>query len=180
MAKVSFTKLNKIKSIPAVSYPFADSGIEIEVEQYLPLEKKLDLIIAVIEQSGNSEQGFFNLVQLQTYYVIEMVKVYTNINFTDKQMEDIPKLYDMLILNDIWAFVEDKIPNTEREYIWNNIIEMANRVTEYNNSVLGILKQITNDKENLEFDVNDLMEQIQDPKSLTLLKQLTDSAGLTN
>jgi hypothetical protein len=47
MAKVSFTKLNKIKLIPAVSYSFGE--VEVEVEQYLPLEKKLDLIIAVIE-----------------------------------------------------------------------------------------------------------------------------------
>jgi hypothetical protein len=69
-----------------------------------------------------------------------MVKAYTNISFTDKQMEDIPKLYDGLILNDVWPFVEDKIPATERDYIWHNIIEMANRVTEYQNSVLGVLK----------------------------------------
>lgn len=178
MAKVSFTKLNKIKSIPAISYPLGE--IEIEVEQYLPLEKKLDLIIAVIEQSGNSEQGFFNLVQLQTYYTIEMVKAYTNISFTDKQMEDIPKLYDGLMLNDVWAFVEDKIPETEREYIWNNILEMANRVTEYQNSVLGILKQLSNNKESLDLDVTDIMNKIQDPESLTLLKQLVDKTGLTN
>ena len=178
MAKVSFTKLNKIKSIPAVSYPFGET--EIEVEQYLPLEKKLDLIIAVIEQSGNSEQGFFNLVQLQTYYTIEMVKAYTNLSFTDKQMEDIPKLYDGLMLNDIWAFVEDKIPETEREYIWNNILEMANRVTEYQNSVLGILKQLSNNKESLDLDITDIMNKIQDPESLTLLKQLVDKTGLTN
>ena len=178
MAKVSFTKLNKVKSIPAISYPFGE--VEIEVEQYLPLEKKLDLIIAVIEQSGNSEQGFFNLVQLQTYYTIEMVKAYTNISFTDKQMEDIPKLYDAIILNDIWAFVEDKIPATERDYVWQNIIEMANRVTEYQNSVLGILKQLTVNKDALDLDITDIMNKIQDPESLTLLKQLVDKTGLTN
>ena len=180
MAKVSFTKLNKIKSLPAIPYPFADSEIEIEVEQYLPLEKKLDLIIAVIEKSGNSEAGFFNLVQLQTYYVIEMVKTYTNLSFTDKQMEDAPKFYDMLILNGVWAFLEEKIPATEREYIWNNIVEMANRVTEYQNSVLGVLKQLSQDKESLDFDVTDIVNKLQDPESLTLLKQLTDKAGLTD
>ena len=178
MAKVSFTKLNKVKSIPAISYPFGE--VEVEVEQYLPLEKKLDLIIAVIEKSGNSEQGFFNLVQLQTYYTIEMVKAYTNITFTDKQMEDIPKLYDMIILNDVWAFLEDKIPEHERVYIWNNILEMANRVTEYQNSVLGVLKQISANKEELDFDVTEIMNKIQDPESLTLLKQLVDKTGLTN
>lgn len=178
MAKVSFTKLNKIKSIPAIIYPFGE--VEIEVEQYLPLEKKLDLIIAVIEQSGNSEQGFFNLVQLQTYYTIEMVKAYTNISFTDKQMEDIPKLFDLITLNGIWAFLEEKIPLIEREYIWNNILEMANRVTEYQNSVLGILKQLTADKDALDLDVTEIMSKIQDPESLTLLKQLVDKTGLTN
>ena len=178
MAKVSFTKLNKVKSIPTIACPFGE--VEIEVEQYLPLEKKLDLIIAVIEQSGNSEQGFFNLVQLQTYYTIEMVKAYTNISFTDKQMEDIPKLYDGLMLNDVWAFVEDKIPATEKEYIWNNILEMANRVTEYQNSVLGILKQLTENKDAIDFDLTEAIGKMQNPETIGLLKQLVDATGLTN
>ena len=61
MAKVSFTKLNKIKSIPAKTITIADA--EVVVTQYLPLEEKLNLIQSVIEQSGNGEEGFYNIVK---------------------------------------------------------------------------------------------------------------------
>ena len=178
MAKVSFSKLNKIKSFDPIEITIGDQ--KIEVEQYLPLEKKVDLITAVIEQSGNGEEGFFNIVKLEAYYIIEMIKTYTNISFTEKQLEDTTKLYDMIRLNDVWAAVADAIPAEERCYIWENIMALAREITTYNNSVLGILKAISNDRDNLNFDITELMSQIKDPEALSLLKGMVDLTGLTN
>jgi hypothetical protein len=31
-----------------------------------------------------------------------MLRAYTNISFTEKQLEDIPKLYDAITMNHIW------------------------------------------------------------------------------
>lgn len=178
MAKVSFTKLNKIKSFDPVEITIGDQ--KIEVEQYLPLEKKVDLITAVIEQSGNGEEGFFNIVKLEVYYIIEMIKAYTNISFTEKQLEDTTKLYDMIHLNDVWAAVADAIPTEERCYIWENIMALAREITNYNNSVLGILKSISNNRDNLNFDIQEIMNNIKDPEALSLLKDMVDITGLTN
>lgn len=169
MAKVAFSKLNKIKNLPSISYKFGE--YEVEVEQYLPLEDKIGLIEAVIELAGD-EVGFFNIVKLEAFYRIMMIKKYTNITFTDKQMEDIPKLYDLIELNDVWAFVEDKIPEKEREYIWNNILELATRITEYNNSVLGILKTVNTRYANTENNINELFEKLADSDALALVKQI--------
>jgi len=177
MAKIAFSKFNKIKSLPAVEIVVEDQ--KILVEQYLPLEEKLNLITSVIEQSGNGEEGFFNIVKLEAYYVIEMIRAYTNISFTEKQLEDTPKLYDAIRLNDIRAAVAEAIPEAEREYIWSNIMALAKEITTYNNSVLGILKAISNNRDNLNFDVTELMNQINDPQALTLLKSMVDMTGLT-
>jgi hypothetical protein len=135
---------------------------------------------AVIEQSGNGEEGFFNIVKLDAYYIIEMLKAYTNISFTEKQLEDTTKLYDAIRLNDVWAAVEDAIPESEREYIWNNILAMAREVTTYNNSVLGILKAISSDREALNFDITELVDKIKDPEALATLKGLLGQTGLIN
>lgn len=178
MAKVAFSKLNKIKSLEAKEYVF--NGVTIEIEQYLPLADKVGLMTRVIEQSGNGEEGFFNIVKLDAYYHIEMVKTYTNISFTEKQLEDPTKLYDALVLNDVWAFVEDKIPQSEREYIWDNILALAKETTNYQNSVLGVLKNITAQSETLDFDLTDLLDKINDPEALTLLKGMVQKTGLTN
>ena len=178
MAKVSFSKLNKIKSFDPIEITIGDQ--KIEIEQYLPLEKKVDLITAVIEQSGNGEEGFFNIVKLEAYYIIEMIKAYTNITFTEKQLEDTTKLYDAIRMNDVWATVADAIPAEERCYIWENIMALAREITTYNNSVLGVLKAISSDRDNLNFDINELMSQIKDPEALSLLKGMVDLTGLTN
>lgn len=178
MAKISFTKLNKIKAMPAVAITIGEQVIE--VEQYLSLEKKIDLITSVIEQSGNGEEGFFNIVKLEAYYIIEMIRAYTNISFTEKQLEDATKLYDAIRLNDVWTAVADAIPGAEREYIWNNILALAREITTYNNSVLGVLKAISNDRDGLNFDVEEIMKNLNDPEALKLLKGMVDMTGLTN
>lgn len=178
MAKVAFSKLNKIKNIPPTVHQLGEYNIEIE--QYLPLADKVELITAVIEQSGNGEEGFFNIVKLEAYYRIEVVKAYTNITFTDKQMEDPTKLYDSLILNDVWAFVEDKIPHTELEYLWNNILTLAEEITSYNSSAMGILKAISTNRDDLNFDVAEIFEKLNNPEALTLVKSLVEKTGLTN
>lgn len=178
MAKVNFTKLNKIKSLPVKEISIDDQ--KVLVEQYLPLEEKVNLITSVIEQSGNGEEGFFNIVKLEAYYIIEMLKAYTNISFTEKQLEDTTKLYDAIRLNDVWAAVEDAIPENEREYIWNNTLAMAREVTTYNNSVLGVLKAISSDREALNFDITELVDKIKDPEALATLKGLLGQTGLIN
>ena len=178
MAKINFNKLNKVKSLPAQSYQFGDTSIEIE--QYLPLEKKMDLIVSVIEQSGNGEEGFFNIVKLEAYYRIEMIKAYTNITFTEKQLEDPTKIYDALILNDIWAFIEDKIAETERAYIWDNILSLATEITKYNNSILGVIKTVTQDYDSLNVEADGIYQKIADPENLKLLKAISQKAGLTD
>ena len=178
MAKIAFSKLNKTKSLPVKEISIDDQ--KVLVEQYLPLEEKVNLITSVIEQSGNGEEGFFNIVKLEAYYIIEMIRAYTNISFTEKQLEDTTKLYDAIRLNDVWTAVADVIPGAEREYIWSNILALAREITTYNNSVLGVLKAISNDRDNLNFDVEEIMKNLNDPQALTLLKGMVDMTGLTN
>ena len=170
--------MNKIKSLPAVEISIDDQ--KVLVEQYLPLEEKVNLITSVIEQSGNGEEGFFNIVKLEAYYIIEMIRAYTNISFTEKQLEDTTKLYDAIRLNDVWAAVADAIPEAEREYIWNNILALAKEITTYNNSVLGVLKAVSNNRDALNFDVEEIMKNLNDPQALTLLKGMVEKTGLTN
>ena len=173
MAKVPFTKLSTIKSIPAKEINFNNQ--KIMVEQYLPLSQKLDLIQTVIELSGDGEEGFFNIVKLKTFYAIEMLKAYTNISLTEKQQEDPAKLYDAIVMNGIWEGVIESIPQEERDEVWNVILTLAREVTEYNHSALGILKTITSsDYENLNLEADSIREKIANPENLKLLKAILD------
>lgn len=175
MAKVSFTKLNKIKNIePAVCII---NGEEISVLQYLPIEDKIDLIARVVEQAGEQEEGFYNIIKLEVFYIIEMVKAYTNINFTEKQLENASKLYDILILNNIWEEISKTIPESECQYVWESVLSIAREVTDYNHSVLGILKAMKTDYSDLELDATKIEDTLANDKSLTLLKDILEKLG---
>lgn len=170
MVKVSLTKLNKIKSLDPIDIKIGEETIS--VVQYLPLEKKLTVMQNIIEQAGNNEEGFYNIVKLSVFYTIEMLRVYTNISFTEKQLEDPQKLYDIIVLNKIWDTVKDSIPEKERDYIWDNTCALAREITDYNHSALGILKLMSDDYENLNFDVQEITEKLSDRTNLDLVRNL--------
>lgn len=170
MVKVNVTKLNKIKSLDPIDIKIGEETIS--VVQYLPLEKKLAIMQNIIEQAGNNEEGFYNIVKLTVFYTIEMLRAYTNISFTEKQLEEPQKLYDIIVLNNIWETVKDSIPEKERDYIWDNTCALAREITEYNHSALGILKLMSDDYENLNFDVQEITEKLSDRTNLDLVRNL--------
>ena len=170
MAKVSFTKLNKIKSLEPIDIKIGEETIS--VVQYLPLEKKLAIMQNIIEQAGNNEEGFYNIVKLTVFYTIEMLRVYTNISFTEKQLEDPQKLYDIIVLNNIWETVKDSIPGKERDYIWDNTCALAREITEYNHSALGILNLLSNDYDNLSLDTTDMANKLSNVDNLKMLREI--------
>ena len=170
MVKVNVTKLNKIKSLDPIDIKIGEETIS--VVQYLPLEKKLTVMQNIIEQAGNNEEGFYNIVKLSVFYTIEMLRVYTNISFTEKQLEDPQKLYDIIVLNNIWETVKDSIPEKERDYIWDNTCALAREITDYNHSALGILKMARADYGETDFNIASIMESIKDPETLGLMKEI--------
>lgn len=170
MAKVSFIKLNKIKSLEPVDIKIGEETIS--VVQYLPLEKKLAVMQNIIEQAGNNEEGFYNIVKLTVFYTIEMLRAYTNISFTEKQLEDPQKLYDIIVLNNIWNEVKKAIPQSELTDIWENTCTLAREITNYNHSALGILKLLANDYNNTSFNVEEITSKLSNKENLELVSNI--------
>ena len=175
MVKVNVTKLNKIKSLDPIDIKIGEETIS--VVQYLPLEKKLAIMQNIIEQAGNNEEGFYNIVKLTVFYTIEMLRAYTNISFTEKQLEEPQKLYDIIVLNNIWNEVKKAIPQSELTDIWENTCALAREITDYNHSALGILNLVSNDYDNLNLDVKEMTEKLSDRTNLTLIKDLLTKLG---
>jgi hypothetical protein len=170
MVKVSLTKLNKIKSLDPIDIKIGEETIS--VVQYLPLEKKLTIMQNIIEQAGNNEEGFYNIVKLTVFYTIEMLRAYTNISFTEKQLEEPQKLYDIIVLNNIWNEVKKVIPQSELTDMWENTCALAREITEYNHSALGILNLLSNDYDNLSLDTTDMANKLSNVDNLKMLREI--------
>lgn len=174
MAKVSFTKLslkkkNEVKTIDI-------NNNQIEVKQYLPINEKLDLIARVIN-SSHDERNFSNPVKIEVIGNMEIIMAYTNISFTEKQKEDVAKLYDLFEENGIIDEIISQIPKWEYSFIIKGINETVKSVYQYNQSVLGILEAISQDYSNLNFNAEEIQQKLADPNNLDLLKDVLTKLG---
>jgi len=186
MAKIAFSKLGLKKNTDVKIVKWNDQ--EIEVKQYLPIEEKLELVTNVLNQSVD-ENNYYNVARLEIFKVLEMVFAYTNISFTDKQKEDIFKLYDLIMSSGLWyalchynygSNVEDKcgaIPEEEWDAIDWWINDMIDNIYKYKNSALGIMQAITTDYENLNLDSENIRQNLSNPENLTLVKDVLTKLG---
>lgn len=174
MAKTPFSKLKLTKKEDIKTITF--NGQEIEIKQYLPTQDKLELIANVLNNSAD-DNNFANPVKVDVFTVLEILYKYTNLSFTDKQKEDIPKLFDLVETNGLIDAVLKEIPELE----YNNLIEAIDETIksyyEYKNSALGILDVVATDYSNLELDASKIQNEISDPENLKLLKGVMKKLG---
>lgn len=168
MAKIAFSKL-KCKIDDSVKQVKLNDEVTIEVKQYLPVQEKLALIGRVIMQAHEQDENYSNPVKVDVFRELEIVFAYTNISFTDKQKEDLPKLYDMLVCSGVLKVIKDAIPSDEISDIVFGIEDSIEAVYKYQNSVLGVLDTIKTDYKNMDLDINKLRENIADPELLELV-----------
>lgn len=174
MAKIGFTKLslkrkNEVKTITI-------NNNQIEVKQYLPVNEKLDLIARVIN-GAHDQNNFPNPIKIEVIGTLEMIMAYTNISFTEKQKEDIPKLYDLLEENGVIKDIISQIPEDEYNFIIDGINKTVDAVYTYNNSVLGILEAVSKDYSNLDFDATQIQKKMADPENLKLVRDVLTKLG---
>lgn len=170
MAKVPFTKL-KCK-INTDEIPVQIGEETIAVKQYLPIQDKLGLISRVIELAHDQDYNYSNPVKIEVYIETEIIFAYTNISFTDKQKEDLPKLYDVLKSSGIIENIIKNIPEAEINTIYSGVWRSVESIYQYQNSVLGLLDTIKTDYSNMKLDIDSLNSAITDPETLSFVKSM--------
>lgn len=174
MAKIPFTKLQLKKINESKEFTYNDQVIT--VKQYLPIQEKLALISRVINAAAD-EYNFTNPVKLDMFLALEIVFTYTNISFTEKQKEDIAKLFDLLDENKFFDKVIELIPEEEYSTLWEGVVELSESIYAYQTSVLGILDTVSKDYKDLNFDAAEIQKKLADPENMELLKSVLTKLG---
>ena len=172
--KPTFAKMGLKLNTNAVNISIGDQ--QIEVKQYLPINDKLVLISNVINQAAD-ENNFANPIKLDVFAALEIVFSYTNITFTDKQKEDLIKLYDILESNNVFNTVISAIPEAEYKSIVEGIDACAHAIYTYRNSALGIIEAIGQDYTSLGEEASDIQQKLADPENLKFLKDVLTKMG---
>ena len=108
---------------------------------------------------------------------VGIIEYYTNINFTEKQKENIIKLYDLLIENHIVNNVFEAIPDEELAEIKQGILESVSAYDKYRTSAMGIIEALTANYNETNLDLDSLRDKITDPEMLSTLKELIEVSG---
>lgn len=179
MAKVPFSKLQAcVDGCSCQTYFYNKAGDKVyyEIQHYLPMKEKIELINRVINQSID-DNGFYNPIRVKIYLTLEIVYAYTNLSFTDKMKEDPFKLYDLVVstglFHDIITAIEDHEYATIREDVYSTI----ENIYKYRNSVMGILDAVKSDYSNLDFDASIIQEKLANPENMDLLKSILTKLG---
>jgi ADP-heptose:LPS heptosyltransferase len=104
------------------------------------------------------------------FVTIAILQYYTNVTFTEKQKEDLGKLYDLLVSSGLYTEIKNRIPISEIEYINENVEKTIVSIYAYRNSVLGIMEAINKDYNNTIFDVENIQKVLGEGKGLETVR----------
>ena len=164
MAKVSLAKLGLKMDQEIKTIKFNEQ--EIEIKQYIPIEAKLQFIENVLNQSA-VDMYFYSQGKIEVFFAMEVIYNYTNINFTDKQKDDILGLFDKFVSTGLYKEILNNIPTSEIEFLKEVIQDQIKEIYRYRDSVLGIM-------ETMKTDYNNLTQELTENENLGLVKEVIE------
>lgn len=170
MAKLAYSKLKLPTSGDVV--PVEWDGFTIEVKNYLPIEEMAVLVQDIVNDAVD-ENGYYNPIKINMCLTVKTFFAYTNISITEKQMDNMAKVYDSLKISEIYQIV----PVECYREVFGYVSESIKSIYEYKNSVYGILDGISSDYSNLDLDINKLTESLSNADNLTMLKDVLTKLG---
>lgn len=137
----------------------------------------MDIAQSVIQQVIDFNNEFLNEFAFHMYMDLAIVFNYTNLSFTDKQKEDLYKLYDLLVGSGFMKELKKQVNCNQTDDLEVYIYETLNGYYKYHNSVYGIMDAMNQNYSNLNLDVNELQDKISNPESLSLVKDILTKMG---
>ena len=138
---VSYANM-KLKVDTSTNKVDLDNGVSIEVLKYLPIEEKYNLIEITLQRAY--ENGIYHPVKLDMYFALNLVYLYSNISFTDKQREDEIKLFDTLQSNGIIDKIIDAIEDDEYNTVYTMLVDTEDKYISYRKTLSGALNDFSN------------------------------------
>ena len=138
MEKINYSDL-ELKTTSQVE-TFQVGEKTIEVLQYLPVEDKYSLINITMQKA--KEGNIYNPVKLDIFFHLNLVYLYTNLDFTDEEREDEFKLYDELSSNGIIDSVIEKMSEDEYSNLYGYLETSIKDVLEYKNTLAGTIRDV--------------------------------------
>ena len=118
------------------------NGQEIHIKNYLPISDKNDLITISLQKA--EENGSYNQVLLDVFFHLNILYLYTDIEFSDEDRADEFRLYDILetngIIDSVISKIEDDYTNLKELLITTKAMKLK-----YENSAAAVFRRFVTD-----------------------------------
>ena len=153
-------------------------GVETVNQEIITLDFNNEKIEVLSNALSEDTEGFYNPIKLEVFVAIAAIEAYTNIEFTEEEKEDIPRLYDLLKTSGLLGLIAaEGIGETEYSTLLYEIESCMRAINTFNNSFYGVIKNIGANKDIVNFDIEEIQKKLKDPESLALLKEIAPLLG---
>ena len=172
---MTFKELNLREPEVVYTQVKLDSGVEVNVRNYLPIDSKADMITWVINSALDDNTGCISPIRFEVCFALGIMKWYADIEID----EDIApsEAYDILEQHDVINQIIGAIPISEMDFMRDLATDTAEDITRYNNSFAGMMSLMSKDAENLDSQLTNLINQVENPEELKQLKAIRDVVG---
>ena len=130
-------------TLPATTNSIIINEQEVVVKTYLPISDKIDLIQIALQKA--QEDGIYNDIKLDAYFHLNIVYLYTDIEFSEEDKEDEMKLYDILQANGVILNVIGAMGEDEYNGLFEYLEVMKQEKLDYSNTAAAVLRSIIQD-----------------------------------
>lgn len=174
--KTTFTKLGLKAKKVAASCQINDN-ISLEIRQYLPIDEKANLIQFIVNHALDQMTGCFSPVRVEVYFSIAVCKWYAGITFTDKQMAEVSKTYDLLEENGVIDKIISAIPENEINFMNELVNDTIDDIARYNSSAAGIIQAMSANADGLDNQITEILDKVKNGENMETLSVIKDVVG---
>lgn len=174
--KTTFTKLGLKAKKVAASCQINDN-ISLEIRQYLPIDEKANLIQFIVDHALDQMTGCFSPVRVEVYFSIAVCKWYAGITFTDKQMAEVSKTYDLLEENGVIDKIISVIPENEINFMNELVNDTIDDIARYNSSAAGIIQAMSANADGLDNQITEILDKVKNGENMETLSVIKDVVG---
>lgn len=168
---VKYSKLGLKTTIPEAK-TITVNDVEVSVKQYLPMNEKDELCTWILDNSIDNVNGTFSPFRVDICTYIGLIKWYGDISFTEKQLDDMPKIYDTFITSDVARRIIEQIPEQEFDDVIDLVERTISAANDYNTSAAGIIQRMLAQSNDLGDEATAIIEKIRSKEGIELLNDL--------
>lgn len=146
----------------------------VNVLQYLPIDQKYDLVTITLQNA--EEDGIYNPIVLDAYFHLYIVKMYTDIEFSEEEMFNALDAYDALVSQGVLAEILKLIPDEEYDMLHCALTDFMELKMKYLTTAAAMIQKIVNDLPKNAEAANKVVESFDKDKYANLI-ELARSLG---